>query len=54
MTENCPLCKDETTKLRKLFVEHVISSEENVNAYMSGKLTFESWKKEIEQAVKEE
>jgi|APSaa5957512535_1039671.scaffolds.fasta_scaffold02528_10 hypothetical protein len=54
MTANCPLCKSATTKMRALFVKHVLANEENALAYQDGTLTFDSYLKEYRDAMDDE
>lgn len=47
----CPLCEGKTSHEMYLFVKYVTSSKSTVEDYFSGKLTFESWKNEMLEAL---
>jgi len=49
---NCPLCKGEIDKAHYLFAIYVIANKKNVDDYLLGNLTFESWKEMTKEALK--
>lgn len=49
----CPLCDSKVGKLKVMFVKYVTSSKENMESYLRKELTFESWKNELENGLRE-
>ena len=47
----CPLCDGKVDEDVYHFVKYVTSSEENMNDYVNGKLTYNSWRRMMLKAL---